>query len=61
MIGLAWWLWGKTPANLLARTAFGLVLLAAFKYRRQIKPYVEEPYKSLTGYLDRLSAKKKKN
>ncbi len=60
MIGLAWWLWGKTPATFLAKTAVGLLFVAAFRYRRELRPYVEDPYKSISAYINKFSERRKR-
>ena len=61
MIGLAWWLWGKTPANLFARSAFALVCLTAFNHRRQIMKILEDPLQTFTDYIKATSPRSQKN
>ena len=57
LVGLAWWLWGKTPANFIARSAFALVCLTAFNRRHQLMKILEDPYQTITD-LRKKSVKK---
>ena len=63
MIALAWWLWGKTPANLLARSAFALVCFTAFRHRQQLSKIWENPRQAIdeftAGFTKAKKAKKR--